>query len=132
MAGAPCPIEVMKRVNTEMHASEICIAYGMTETAPASFITRPDDDIERRVTTVGTVMPHVDAKIVDPIDGSTVTIGTPGEICTRGYLVMPGYWENPERHRGGDRRRRLDAHRRPRRDGRRGLREHRRAASRTW
>jgi fatty-acyl-CoA synthase len=95
MAGAPCPIEVMKRVNTDMHVPEVCIAYGMTETAPVSFITRPDDDIERRVTTVGTVMPHVGAKIVD-VDGATLPVNTPGEICTRGYLVMRGYWENPE------------------------------------
>src|SRR2546428_1274599 len=96
MAGAPCPIEVMKRVISEMHASEVCIAYGMTETAPASFLTRPDDSVERRVSTVGTVLPHVEAKIVDPATGQTAPIGAPGEVCTRGYLVMRGYWENPE------------------------------------
>ena len=96
MAGAPCPVEVMKRVMTEMHASEVCIAYGMTETAPVSFGTSPDDDVERRVTTVGTVLPHVEAKIVDPATGETTPIDTPGEICTRGYLVMPGYWENEQ------------------------------------
>jgi fatty-acyl-CoA synthase len=96
MAGAPCPIEVMKRVISEMHASEVCIAYGMTETAPVSFMSAPDDDIERRVSTVGTVMAHVEAKIVDPATGHTASIGTPGEICTRGYLVMRGYWDNEE------------------------------------
>jgi fatty-acyl-CoA synthase len=96
MAGAPCPIEVMKRVISEMHASEVCIAYGMTETAPVSFMSAPDDDIERRVSTVGTVMAHVEAKIVDPATGHTAPIGTPGEICTRGYLVMRGYWDNEE------------------------------------
>ena len=71
MAGAPCPIEVMKRVISDMHAPRSCIAYGMTETAPVSFITARDDDIERRVSTVGTVMPHVEAKIVDPVTGAT-------------------------------------------------------------
>jgi fatty-acyl-CoA synthase len=96
MAGAPCPIEVMKRVVTEMHAREITIAYGMTETAPVSFLTRPSDTIERRVSTVGTVMPHTEAKVIDPETGETLPVGKPGEVCTRGYLVMRGYWENPE------------------------------------
>ncbi len=96
MAGAPCPIEVMKRVIKEMHASEVCIAYGMTETAPVSFLTRPEDSVDRRVSTVGTVLPHVEAKIVDPATGQTAPTGMPGEVCTRGYLVMRGYWENPE------------------------------------
>ena len=96
MAGAPCPVEVMKRVVDDMNAREICIAYGMTETAPVSFLTRPDDDLERRVSTVGTVMPHVEAKVVDPESGETVPPGTPGEVCSKGYLVMQGYWENPE------------------------------------
>ena len=96
MAGAPCPVEVMKRVVDEMHAREICIGYGMTETAPVSFITRREDDIERRVSTVGTVLPNVEGKIVDPVSGHTVPIGTPGEVCTRGYLVMRGYWDNPD------------------------------------
>ncbi|HMK11562.1 MAG TPA: AMP-binding protein [Acidimicrobiales bacterium] len=96
MAGAPCPVEVMKRVIDEMHASEICIGYGMTETSPVSFLTRPDEDIDRRVSTVGTVLPNVEGKIVDPVTGHTVPIGTPGEVCTRGYLVMRGYWDNEE------------------------------------
>ncbi len=96
MAGAPCPVEVMKRVVDEMHAREICIGYGMTETAPVSFMTRPEDDIERRVSTVGTVLPNVEGKIVDPATGQTLPVGTPGEVCTRGYLVMRGYWDNPE------------------------------------
>ena len=84
MAGAPCPIEVMKRVINEMHASEVCIAYGMTETAPVSFLTRPEDTVERRVSTVGTVLPNVEAKIIDPMTGLTAPLGTPGEVCTRG------------------------------------------------
>jgi fatty-acyl-CoA synthase len=96
MAGAPCPVEVMKRVVDDMHATDVCIAYGMTETAPVSFATRPDDDLDRRVSTVGTAMPHVEAKVIDPATGATVATGTPGEVCTRGYLVMPGYWENPD------------------------------------
>ena len=96
MAGAPCPIEVMKRVINEMHASEVCIAYGMTETAPVSFLTRPEDTVERRVSTVGTVLPNVEAKIIDPMTGLTAPLGTPGEVCTRGYLVMQGYWKNAD------------------------------------
>ena len=96
MGGAPCPIETMKRVIGDMHAAEVCIIYGMTETAPISFITRPDDDLERRVSTVGRVLPGVDAKIVDPVTGDVVPFGEPGEVCTRGYLVMQGYWENPD------------------------------------
>ncbi len=95
MAGSPCPIEVMRRVISEMHAKQVTIAYGMTETAPVSFLTRPSDSIERRVTTVGTVMPQTEAKVVDPITGKTTQVGTPGEICSRGYLVMRGYWEDP-------------------------------------
>jgi fatty-acyl-CoA synthase len=96
MAGAPCPIEVMKRVVSEMHAREVTIAYGMTETSPASFLTRPTEPIERRVSTVGTVMPLTEAKVIDPESGETLPVGTAGEVCTRGYLVMPGYWENAE------------------------------------
>jgi fatty-acyl-CoA synthase len=96
MGGAPCPVEVMKRVISDMHASEICIVYGMTETSPVSFVTRPDDEIERRVSTVGPVGSNTEAKIIDPVTGATVPRGEPGEICTRGYLVMLGYWDNPE------------------------------------
>src|SRR2546427_12251911 len=96
MAGAPCPIEVMKAGINEMHASEVCIAYGMTETAPGSFLTRPEDTVERRVSTVGTVLPNVEAKIIDPMTGLTAPLGTPGEVCTRGYLGMQGYWENSD------------------------------------
>jgi len=96
MAGAPCPIELMKRVMSEMHAEEVCIAYGMTETAPVSFMTRPGDTVDRRVTSVGTVLPHVEAKVVDPITGHVVPVGTPGEVCSRGYLVMRGYWDDPD------------------------------------
>ncbi|HKS91465.1 MAG TPA: AMP-binding protein [Tepidiformaceae bacterium] len=95
MAGSPCPIEVMRRVISDMHAEQVTIAYGMTETAPVSFLTRPSDSIERRVTTVGTVMPHTEAKVVDAVTGEVVPVGTPGEICSRGYLVMKGYWEDP-------------------------------------
>jgi fatty-acyl-CoA synthase len=96
MAGAPCPVEVMKRVVNEMHAEEITIAYGMTETSPASTMTRRTDDLDRRTSTVGTVLPNVEVKVIDPITGATVPTRSPGELCTRGYLVMCGYWENPE------------------------------------
>ena len=96
MAGAPCPIETMKRVISDMHAREVCIAYGMTETSPVSFITRPSDSVERRVSTVGTVATDVEAKVVDTQTGETVPISRPGEVCTRGYLVMRGYWKDPE------------------------------------
>ncbi len=94
MGGAPCPVEVMKRVIDDMHAEEVCIIYGMTETAPISFITRPDDPLDRRVSTVGQVAPGVDAKIIDPASDEVLRRGEPGEVCTRGYLVMRGYWEN--------------------------------------
>jgi fatty-acyl-CoA synthase len=94
MAGSPCPIEVMKRCVTDFHMPEVTIAYGMTETSPVSFQSRPDDDVERRVSTVGQVHPWVECKIVDPIDGDIVPTGTPGELCTRGYSVMLGYWDN--------------------------------------
>jgi fatty-acyl-CoA synthase len=95
MGGSPCPTEVMRRVVRDMHAEEICIAYGMTETAPLSFATRRVDSLDRRVATVGTVLPHVEAKIVDPLTGLTVRPGTAGEVCSRGYLVMRGYWDDP-------------------------------------
>jgi fatty-acyl-CoA synthase len=97
MAGSPCPVEVMKRVVTEMHMDEVTICYGMTETSPVSTQTGPDDDLERRVSTVGRVHPHVEIKVVSPETGRTVPRGEPGELCTRGYSVMTGYWDDPER-----------------------------------
>jgi len=97
MAGSPCPVEVMKRVVSEMHMSEVTIAYGMTETSPVSCQTGADDDTERRVSTVGRVHPHVEVKIVDPDNGLVLPRGKPGEMCTRGYSVMLGYWNEPER-----------------------------------
>ncbi len=96
MAGAPCPIEVMRRCIEVMHLSEITIAYGMTETSPVSFQTTPDDPIERRTSTVGRVHPHLEVKIIDA-EGRVVPPGTPGELCTRGYSVMLGYWGDEER-----------------------------------
>jgi fatty-acyl-CoA synthase len=97
MAGSPCPIEVMKRVVSEMHMSEVSICYGMTETSPVSTQTRRDDDLERRVATVGRAGPHIEIKVVDPDTGLTVEHGEPGEFCTRGYSVMLGYWNDAER-----------------------------------
>jgi fatty-acyl-CoA synthase len=97
MAGSPCPVEVMKRVVAEMGMTEVTICYGMTETSPVSTQTRVDDDLERRVSTVGTVHPHVEIKVVDPATGLTVPRGTPGELCTRGYSVMLGYWNEPDK-----------------------------------
>jgi fatty-acyl-CoA synthase len=97
MAGSPCPIEVMKKVVDRMHMSEVGIAYGMTETSPVSTQTRVDDPLERRVGSVGRVGPHVEVKVVDPDTGLTVERGVPGELCTRGYSVMLGYWEDPQR-----------------------------------
>ncbi len=96
MAGAPCPIEVMKQVMDRMHLSEITICYGMTETSPVSFQSAVDDPIEARVSTVGRVHPHIECKIVDPATGEIVPRGTVGELCTRGYSVMLGYWANVE------------------------------------
>ena len=96
MAGAPCPIEVMRRVVADMHMDEVTIMYGMTETSPVSTMTRRGDALERRVSTVGTVMPHVEMKIVDPASGRPVPRNVHGEVCTRGYSVMLGYWEAPE------------------------------------
>jgi fatty-acyl-CoA synthase len=98
MAGSPCPIEVMRRTVAQMHLSEITIAYGMTETSPVSFQTTVDDPLERRVTTVGRIHPHLEVKIIDA-DGRVVPRGTPGELCTRGYSVMLGYWGDDERTR---------------------------------
>jgi fatty-acyl-CoA synthase len=96
MAGSPCPVEVMKRVVSEMNMSEVAICYGMTETSPVSTQTRRDDDLERRTATVGRVMPHVEIKIIDSATGITVPRGEPGELCTRGYSVMLGYWNDPD------------------------------------
>jgi fatty-acyl-CoA synthase len=98
MAGAPCPIEVMKRVVTQMHMSRVTIAYGMTETSPVSFQSSTDDPLERRVCTVGRVHPHLQVKIVDG-EGRVVPRGVQGELLTRGYSVMKGYWDDPERTR---------------------------------
>jgi fatty-acyl-CoA synthase len=97
MAGSPCPVEVMKRVIDDMGCGEVTICYGMTETSPVSTQTRADDDIERRVSTVGAVHPHVEVKVVDPSTGLTVPHGETGEFCTRGYSVMLGYWNEPEK-----------------------------------
>jgi fatty-acyl-CoA synthase len=94
MAGSPCPVEVMKRVVSEMHMAEVTICYGMTETAPVSAQTA-DDDMDRRVSTVGRVHPHVEVKVTDPETGRVLPRGTPGELCTRGYSVMLGYWDEP-------------------------------------
>jgi len=98
MAGAPCPIEVMKRVVDDLHMPEVTIAYGMTETSPVSFQSHTDDPIERRVSTVGRVHPHVEVKVIDE-DGGTVPVGIQGELCTRGYSVMRGYWNDDEKTR---------------------------------
>jgi fatty-acyl-CoA synthase len=98
MAGAPCPIETMRRVIDRMHMREITIAYGMTETSPISFQSRVDDPIDRRVATVGRIHPHVEVKIVDEL-GRIMPLGMPGELCTRGYCVMRGYWEDEARTR---------------------------------
>ena len=96
MAGAPCPIEVMRQVKTRMHMTDITIAYGMTETSPVSCQTEPADPIEKQVSTVGRVHPHVECKIIDPATGATVPRGITGEFLSRGYIVMLGYWNNPE------------------------------------
>ncbi|MFI5662028.1 AMP-binding protein [Streptomyces sp. NPDC051684] len=97
MAGSPCPAEVMKRVVSEMHMAEVSICYGMTETSPVSLQTRRDDDLERRTGTVGRVLPHIEVKVVDPVTGVTLPRGESGELCTRGYSVMLGYWGEPEK-----------------------------------
>ncbi|MFZ2174015.1 MAG: AMP-binding protein [Rhodococcus sp. (in: high G+C Gram-positive bacteria)] len=97
MAGSPCPVEVMKQVIEQMGMAEVSICYGMTETSPVSLQTRSDDTIDQRVATVGRVGPHLEVKIVDPATGLTVPRGEPGELCTRGYSVMLGYWKQPEK-----------------------------------
>jgi fatty-acyl-CoA synthase len=98
MAGAPCPIETMKRVVAQMHMSEVTIAYGMTETSPVSFQSSTTDPLERRVSTVGQIQPHLEAKVVD-VAGTVVPVGQPGELWVRGYSVMQGYWGDEERTR---------------------------------
>ena len=97
MAGSPCPIEVMKRVVEQMHLSQITIAYGMTETSPVSCQSSTDTPLDKRVATVGTVQPHLEVKIIDPESGAIVPRGERGELCTRGYSVMHGYWDDPEK-----------------------------------
>ena len=96
MAGSPCPIEVMRQVMSKMHMEEVTICYGMTETSPVSFQSRTDDSIEKRVATVGPVHPHVECKIINPDTGEVVPRGETGELLSRGYIVMLGYWNNPE------------------------------------
>ena len=97
MAGSPCPVEVMKQCINEMHMDEVTICYGMTETSPVSTQTLTDDPIDKRVGTVGRAHPHIEIKVVDPATGLTVERGQSGEFCTRGYSVMLGYWNDPER-----------------------------------
>jgi fatty-acyl-CoA synthase len=97
MAGSPCPVEVMKRVVSEMNMTEVTICYGMTETSPVSTQTTADDDMERRVSTVGRVHPHVEVKVIDPETGRVLPRSVPGELCTRGYSVMLGYWNEPQK-----------------------------------
>ena len=96
MAGAPCPVDTMTQVNEKMNMTEVEIAYGMTETSPVSFQTRVDSPFEKRVSTVGSVHPHVEVKIIKPDSSKLCNVGEMGELCTRGYSVMLGYWENPE------------------------------------
>ena len=96
MGGSPCPVEVMKKVISVMHMDEVEICYGMTETGPVSTQTRIDAPLEKRVGTVGVIHPHLEIKIVDPATGKVVPLGKPGEMCTRGYSVMLGYWNNPQ------------------------------------
>ena len=98
MAGSPCPIETMKQVVSRMHMSEVTIAYGMTETSPVSFQSATTDPLDRRTTTVGRVQPHLECKVID-LDGNIVPVGEKGELCTRGYSVMSGYWGDEERTR---------------------------------
>ncbi|NMO23555.1 AMP-binding protein [Pyxidicoccus fallax] len=96
MAGSPCPVEVMKQVQSRMNMREVTICYGMTETSPVSTQSALDDPLDKRVSTVGRVHPHLEVKVVDPDTGAVVPRGSPGELCTRGYSVMLGYWENPQ------------------------------------
>jgi fatty-acyl-CoA synthase len=94
MAGSPCPVEVMKKVQSRMNMTEVTICYGMTETSPVSTQSSRDDPLEKRVSTVGRVHPHVEIKVIDPITGRVLPRGESGELCSRGYLVMLGYWNN--------------------------------------
>jgi fatty-acyl-CoA synthase len=96
MAGSPCPVEVMRQVMSKMHMEEVTIAYGMTETSPVSFQSKTDDPLEKRVSTVGPIHPHVECKIIDPDTGAVVPRGETGELLSRGYIVMLGYWNQPE------------------------------------
>ena len=100
MAGSPCPIEVMKKVNSLMHMEEVEICYGMTETSPVSLQSRHDDPLDKRVSTVGRIHPHTEVKIIDPASGGIVKIGETGELLTRGYSVMLGYWNNADATHG--------------------------------
>ena len=97
MAGSPCPVEVMKQCVDRMHMRDVTICYGMTETSPVSTQTLPDDSLHHRTATVGRVHPHVEIRVADPDTGETVERGETGEFCTRGYSVMQGYWNDPER-----------------------------------
>jgi fatty-acyl-CoA synthase len=96
MSGSPCPVEVMRQVRTRMHIPDITITYGMTEASPVTNQTALDDSEDKRVTTVGRPQAHVEIKLIDPADGSTTTLGQPGEVCMRGYNIMIGYWEDPD------------------------------------
>jgi fatty-acyl-CoA synthase len=96
MAGSPCPVEVMRKVQSQMHMPEVTICYGMTETAPVSTQSATDDPLDKRVATVGRIHPHVEIKIVDPVNNEIVPRGQSGELCTRGYSIMLGYWNNPQ------------------------------------
>ena len=111
MAGSPCPIETMRQVRERLHMDEVTICYGMTETSPVSTQSAVDDPEEKRVTTVGRIHPHLEIKVVDPLTGAVVPRGVAGELCTRGYSVMLGYWDDEDGDPAGDRRGRLDAHR---------------------
>lgn len=95
MAGAPCPVETMKQVIQKMNMRDVAICYGMTETSPVSTMSFPDDPFDKRVTTVGKVMPFLEVKVVDPVSGDVLKLGEQGELCTRGYSVMLGYWDDP-------------------------------------
>jgi fatty-acyl-CoA synthase len=127
MAGSPCPTEVMRPVIGRMHMPDVTIAYGMTETSPVSFQSAMDDPVERRVSTVGSIHPHLECKIVDPQTGDVVPRGGAGELCTRGYAVMLGYW-NDQAATDAAIDRPLDAHGRSRRHARRWCGQYRRAA----